>query len=41
MPVSWCDKRRIPHYRLETAIRFDPEELEAWLRERYRPATSD
>lgn len=38
---NWCDRGKLPHYRLENAIRFDPDEIEAWLRSRYRPTTSD
>ncbi len=28
----WCDLRIIPHYRIGGSIRFDPEEIEEWMK---------
>lgn len=35
---SWCRRGLIPHHRLEGVIRFDPDEIEEWLKERWVPA---
>jgi hypothetical protein len=31
---SWVRRGVVPYYRIEGCIRFDPNEIEAWLRER-------
>ena len=33
---TWCHQGAIPHGRLGNAIRFDREELQRWLDERWR-----
>jgi excisionase family DNA binding protein len=35
---SWCRRGLIPHHRLEGVIRFDPDEIDEWLKERRVPA---
>ena len=35
---SWVEKGAIPFYRLEKCIRFDPGEIEKWVRERQNAA---
>ena len=38
---SWvhdqCAAKKLPHYKIERQLRFDPDEIELYLRERYRP----
>jgi excisionase family DNA binding protein len=29
---AWVERGLIPHYRIERCIRFDPEEIKAWLK---------
>lgn len=36
---QWCKRGVIPHYKIEDAIRFDPQDIKPWLREKYRAAT--
>jgi len=33
---SWCRQKKIPFLQLEKCIRFDPDEIEAWLKARQR-----
>jgi excisionase family DNA binding protein len=35
---SWVRRGVIPHLKLEGVVRFDPEEIAQWLRERSIPA---
>jgi len=35
---AWVEKEIIPFYRLEKCIRFDPGEIEKWVRERQNAA---
>ena len=30
----WVSERRIPHLKLGRAVRFDPQELDRWIRSR-------
>lgn len=38
---AWCDKGRLPHFKLEGNIRFVPDEIENWLQARYHPVDED
>ncbi len=35
---SWCRRGLIPHLKLEGVVRFDPDEIAEWIRERRIPA---
>jgi excisionase family DNA binding protein len=32
--LRWAQLGKIPHYRLEKQVRFDPEEIREWLKEK-------
>ena len=32
---SWVSQKRMPHFRLGAAVRFNPSEIVEWLREHY------
>jgi excisionase family DNA binding protein len=35
---DWVHKGKIPNYKLEGSLRFDPDEVKKWLRSRKRKA---
>lgn len=38
---AWCERGRLPHVKIEGNYRFLPDEIEAWLQARYRPAAEE
>lgn len=38
---AWAEQGSIPHLKLGRLIRFDPDEIEAWLRAHRRDATPE
>jgi excisionase family DNA binding protein len=36
-----CREKRIPWYRIESCIRFDPQEIQEWLEERKVEASGE
>lgn len=35
--LAWARRGMIPHYRLGTLVRFDPQEVLAWVQDGHRP----
>lgn len=38
---AWCDKSKLPHYKIEGTIKIVPAEFAQWLEDRYHPARND